>query len=410
MAIKLLPHQIEAVDNLANGKILWGGVGSGKSATVIAYYMKNEQPKDIYVITTAKKRDSLDWEKEAAKFGVGTELGGTVAGLLTVDSWNNIGNYTDVEDAFFVFDEQRVVGSGAWVKAFQKVAKKNNWILLSATPGDTWMDYVPVFVANGLYKNASEFKREHVVYAPFSRYPRIIRYSDVKTLEKYRNMILVEMPYVSHANRNVVDIWTDFDAKTFRQVVVDRWHPFENRPLKDVSEMFRMMRKLVNTDESRMTELRKLIKKHPRLIVYYNFNYELDILRELQDVVTVAEWNGHKKEHIPDTERWVYLVQYVAGAEGWNCTSTDAMAFYSLTYSYKNFMQAQGRIDRLDSPYTELFYYVMLSNSVIDRAVRESLGSKKLFNETAWAAEHMHFSDDFLSKKHDKSSVKSGQI
>lgn len=386
--IELMPHQKEAVDNLANGKILWGGVGSGKSATVMAYYMKNESPKDIYVITTAKKRDSLDWEKEAAHVGVGTEITGTVAGLLTVDSWNNIQNYTDVEDAFFVFDEQRVVGSGAWVKAFLKIAKKNNWILLSATPGDTWMDYVPVFIANGLYRNATEFKREHVVYAPYSRYPRIIRYSDVRTLERYRNMLLVEMPYESHTTRHVEDVAVNFDKELFDKAVKRRWNPYTNKPMKDIAELFRVMRKIVNSDASRIRAVKRLMTQHDRLIVFYNFDYELDILRSLSTSVSVAEWNGHKHEQIPKTDKWVYLVQYVAGAEGWNCTSTDAMCFYSLTYSYKNFMQAQGRIDRLDTPFTDLFYYVLQSNSVIDRAVRTALGGKKLFNETVWAAEN----------------------
>ena len=393
--IELMEHQKRAVDQLSNGKILWGGVGSGKSATVMAYYMKQEQPKDIYVITTAKKRDSLDWEREASHFGVGTKLGGTVAGLLCVDSWNNIQNYTDVEDAFFVFDEQRVVGGGAWVKAFIKIAKNNNWILLSATPGDTWMDYIPVFIANGLYRNATEFKREHVVYAPFSRYPRIIRYSDVRTLEKYKNMILVEMPYLSHANRNLEDVWCDYDKVNFRKVVVDRWNPYMNRPIKDVAEMFRLMRRIVNTDPSRLNAVKDLMQEHHRIIVYYNFDYELEILRSLGTLVSIAEWNGHKHELIPDTENWVYLVQYVAGAEGWNCTSTDAMCFYSMTYSYKNFMQAQGRIDRLDTLYTELYYYILRTTSAIDTAVWNALRHKKMFNERVWAAENMGISGDF---------------
>ena len=377
----LMEHQIEAVNNLDNGKILYGGVGTGKSATVLAYYVKKESPKDIYVITTAKKRDSLEWEGDAAKFGIGSVKGATLHGVLKIDSWNNIGKYVDIEDAFFIFDEQRLVGTGAWTKSFRKIALKNRWVLLSATPGDTWMDYVPVFVANGLYKNPSEFKREHVVYAPFNKFPKILRYNGVDTLERYRNMILVEMPYLKHTVRIVEDLPLDYDEELFRLVNVKRWHVYEDRPLNDVSEMFRVMRKVVNSDPSRLEAVRKLLEKHPRVIVYYNFNYELDILKQLADEITVAEYNGHRKDKLPTGDRWVYLVQYVAGAEGWNCTTTDTVIFFSLTYSYKNFEQAQGRIDRLNTPYTDLHYYVLTSNSVIDRAVRNSLASKKRFNE-----------------------------
>ena len=383
--MELMDHQRRAIDQLSNGKILWGGVGSGKSATVMHYYIEKEAPRNVYVITTAKKRDSLDWEKEAMRVAVGTTKDTTVAGVLNVDSWNNIGNYVDVEDAFFIFDEQRVVGYGAWVKAFLKIAKKNHWLLLSATPGDTWLDYAPVFIANNLYRNITQFKVEHIVYAPFSRYPKIVRYLNVDTLEKYRNMILVEMPYISHAERHVKWQEVDFNHELFRKVVVDRWNPFEKRPIKDVSDLFRVMRKLVNTDASRLTAVISLLQETSRLIVFYNFDYELEILRSLNQLdVPVAEWNGHRHEQIPKGEKWVYLVQYQSGAEGWNCTETDTMCFYSLTYSYKNFMQAQGRIDRLDTPFTDLKYHVLWSNSIIDRAIKATLAQKKSFNEVDW--------------------------
>ena len=384
-----MEHQLEAIENLSNGKILYGGVGVGKSATVMGYYIKKEAPKDVYVITTAKKRDSLDWEKEAAHVGVGTELGGTTAGLLTVDSWNNIHRYIDIEDAFFIFDEQRVVGSGVWVKSFIKIARKNNWLLLTATPGDTWMDYIPVFVANNLYKNRTQFIREHVVYAPYSRFPKIMRYNDVATLEKYRNMLLVEMPYVRTTERIIKTIWVDFDPQVFRKVLVDRWNVYKNQPIRDVAELFQVMRKVVNSDASRLLAVKTLLEEHDRIIVYYNFDYELEILRGLGTHVTVAEWNGHRHNPVPRTEKWVYLVQYTAGAEAWNCTDTDTMVFYSLTYSYRNFTQAQGRIDRMDTPFKQLFYYVLMSNSVIDRAVKDALNGKKMFNEREWARENL---------------------
>lgn len=389
--MKLMPHQEDAVNKLANGKILYGGVGTGKSLTAAAYYMKREAPKDIYVITTAKKRDSLDWEKEFAKFGVGPQFGGTVAGLLTVDSWNNIDKYINVENAFFIFDEQRLVGSGVWVKAFIKIARSNRWILLTATPGDTWMDYIAVFIANNLYKNRTEFIMEHVVYAYKAKYPKIVRYTSVPTLERYRNMLLVEMPYLKHTVRHIHDVVCAHDEVALKKVVKERWNIYEERPIKDVGELFRVMRRVVNSSPSRTTEMVSLLQRHSRLVVFYNFDYELEILRETCTNLPVpfAEWNGHKHQEIPKTDKWVYLVQYVAGAEGWNCTETDAMLFYSLTYSYKNFEQAQGRIDRLNTPYTDLHYYVLTSNSMVDRAVRGSLNDKKLFNERQWAAKNM---------------------
>lgn len=378
---QLYDHQIDAVENLANGKILWGGVGSGKSITALTYYLEKEAPKDVIVITTAKKRDSLDWEGEAARLGIGFGGGPSVAGNLTVDSWNNITKYTDVRDAFFVFDEQRLVGTGVWVRSFLKIAKRNNWILLSATPGDTWLDYAPVFIANGWYKNITDFKMQHVRYEPYSKYPKIRGYLGEGKLDRYRNEVLVEMPYMRHTERFLNYLDVDYDRELYKRVTVDRWNPYLDEPIKDVAEMFRLMRRVVNSDPSKLEMVKKLLTCHDRLVVFYNFNYELDILRTLSGDYTVAEWNGHKKQPVPDTDKWVYLVQYVAGAEGWNCTSTDAMCLYSLTYSYKNFEQAQGRIDRLNTSFMTLYYYILVSDATIDHGVRAKISAKQSFNE-----------------------------
>ncbi len=386
--MELMEHQLDAVDLLDSGKILWGGVGTGKSAVAMAYYMKKETPRDLYVITTAKKRDSLEWEGEGARFGVGTERSATLAGVLVVDSWNNIGNYEGVENAFFVFDEQRLVGHGAWVKSFLRIAKKNRWILLSATPGDSWLDYAPVFIANGFYRNITEFKFDHVLYAPYVKYPKIKMYLNEHKLELLRNEILVEMPYIKHTEQILNWLPVGYDLVLFRRVYKERWHVYEDRPIKDVAELFRVLRRVVNSDPSRIEMIHKLMTCHDRLIIFYNFNYELEILRGLADRISVYEWNGHKKDPLPKHSRWIYLVQYVAGAEGWNCTSTDGMVLYSLTYSYKNFLQARGRIDRLDTSYTWLYYYILMSDSLVDRAIKNALSNKKSFNERRFLREN----------------------
>lgn len=381
MVVNLYPHQRKAVDDLDNGKILWGGVGTGKSLTAAAYYMEREAPKDVYVITTAKKRDSLDWESEFVRYGVYKSRDATVAGVLHVDSWNNIAKYKHVKNAFFIFDEQRLVGSGAWSKAFIFIAKRNNWILLSATPGDTWLDYIPVFIANGFYVNRTQFKREHVVYNTYSKFPKVDHYVNVGKLVRQRNQLLVHMPYKRHTTRHTTNVPVTFCPNQMDAVMKTRWNVYENRPIENLAELFYTMRKVVYSNPSRINAVRELMIRHPKLIVFYNFDYELEALRSLSTEIPVAEWNGHKHEAIPSSDRWLYLVQYVAGAEGWNCTSTDAMVFYSLTYSYKNWHQAHGRIDRLNTPFSNLHYYVLLSKAQIDMAVMTSLLAKKSFNE-----------------------------
>lgn len=393
---ELYPHQAEAVALIRNGAVVNGGVGSGKTLTALAYYAQivcegfldrsgpMAKPRALIVITTAKKRDSLDWESDALNFGIFRDPEVSYGNQeFIVDSWNNIQKYTDYKDAFFIFDEQKVLGSGPWVKAFLKITRQNEWILLSATPADTWMDYVPLFLAHGFFRTRSEFVENHVVWSFHGKYRKIRGFFGVRKLEKLRDSILVEMPFDRHTVRHLVGEPVIYDVGTFERVWKLRWNVYTDEPLLDAAEMHRVGRRVVNSDPSRLAKVEELSLKHDRLVIFYSFDYELELLRTLHSTldIPVAEWNGHRHEDVPGTDRWLYLVQYQAGSEGWNCTSTDAIVFYSLPYSHKQFEQAQGRIDRLDTPFTDLWYYILMSTAKIDKIIWRALVAKKNFHE-----------------------------
>ena len=400
--ISLYDYQLEAVKKMKNGCILCGGVGSGKSRTALSYYYicnggalqtENYEPmddyaiKDLYIITTARKRDTKEWEGELAPFLMSTDSEAALyRNKVVVDSWNNVKKYADVKNAFFIFDEQRVVGSGVWVKSFLKIAKSNDWILLSATPGDTWTDYIPVFIANGFYKNKSEFDREHVIYKRFSKFPQIDRYTNTRRLIRLRNSILVNMDFERPAVSHHEEVYVKYDISMYKNVTRNRWDIWNDKPLQNASEFCYALRKVVNSDESRLVAVMEIFEKHPRALIFYHFDYELELLKGLYygDDVEVAEWNGRKHQPIPSSQSWVYLVQYNAGAEGWNCIKTDTIIFYSQNYSYKVMVQSSGRIDRLNTPYTDLYYYHLKSRSGIDLAISRALKEKKKFNETGF--------------------------
>lgn len=392
----LAEHQKEAATKMFSGCILNGGVGSGKSRTGLYYYCKQQggdmdpyvpmkNPKDLYIITTAKKRDSLEWQQEMLPFYLTIDEKENIwyKNKVVVDSWNNITKYIGVKDAFFIFDEDRVTGSGVWVKSFYKITKVNEWIILSATPGDTWQDYIPVFLANGFYKNKTEFIREHVIYSRFTKYPKIDRYVNTGRLIRLRNKILIDMDVTRHTVPHHEDIYVNYQISKYKDAIRNRWDPYKNEPIQQASGLCYVLRRIVNEDESRQVALMEILEDTPRAIIFYNFDYELDIIMKVAQAadIEIAQWNGHKHQPVPDGDRWVYLVQYTAGCEGWNCIKTNTIIFYSQNYSYKVMQQASGRIDRLNTPYTDLYYYHLKSRSGIDLAISRALSEKKQFNE-----------------------------
>lgn len=404
MAIELRDYQLEAIDQLKNGSILCGGVGSGKSITALGYfyfkeckgemklngkgrYVPMKSPRDLYIITTAKKRDSLEWDKECARFALSKDPASSVSGIrVTIDSWNNIKKYKDVYGAFFIFDEQRVVGSGVWVKSFLNIARKNRWILLSATPGDQWSDYIPVFVANGFYRNKTEFRNRHCVYSRHTSYPKIERYLEEQHLRRLRDSILVHMEDQRNTVRHDLLVPVNYDKEMYRMVFRDRWDPYANEPIQETGKLFYLLRKVVNSDLTRLDKTAEIIKERKRCIIFYNFSYELYSLRELCEDLKIeyAEWNGERHEDLPEGDEWVYIVQYSAGCEGWNCITANTVIFFSQSYSYRMTEQAAGRIDRMNTPYIDLYYYHLRSSAPIDLAIHRALSKKKNFNESSF--------------------------
>lgn len=384
--------QKQAMNRMKSGSILVGGTGSGKSRTALAYFFTkecngkiifhdgmgdikplNDIHKPLYIITTAAKRDKHEWEKELIPFFISAHI----------DSWNNISKYTEIEKAFFIFDEQRVVGSGAWSKSFLKIAKKNNWILLSATPGDTWSDYIPVFIANGFYKNRTQFCNRHVVWSRYTTFPKIDRYIEEDHLQKLKASILIEMEVKKKTVPHKIFVEVEYDKKEYDIITKDRWNFYDNVPIENPPQYMSLLRRVVNSNYTRCEKIKELIKAHHKVIIFYNFDYERDLILELaaKESITISEWNGHSHEPIPKTLEWIYLVQYNAGAEGWECTETDTIIFYSLSYSYRMTHQAEGRIDRRNTNFKDLYYYYLISRSPLDSSILKSLKNKRAFNE-----------------------------
>lgn len=376
---KLRPAQRDAVDRMHDGCVLLGRTGSGKTMTALGYWLKVHAQQDLYVVTTPAKRDAMEWEGDSAKLG-------QYLPPERVVSWNKIKDFEYLESAFVVFDEQRVSGSGKWVKSFLKIAKRNDWILLSATPGDVWIDWLPLFIANGFYRTRTQFTDRHVIWDPHTRYPRIKRYIEEDRLERCQEAICVYLASPNPISRMVHDELVSYDSRKYAEVTRKRWNPFEVRPMMDAGELCRVQRRIVLENVCREEALERLLKGHPRALVFYSYNYELEAIKAVCERLgrSYGQRNGHRHDPVPvSKEPWVYIVQYQS-ADAWNCISTNIAILYSLPYSWRQQEQAMGRIDRMNTPFDELHYYRLMTDSTIDNAILACLDRKETFNERVY--------------------------
>ena len=383
--IKLLKYQEEAIQKLHSGSVLYGATGSGKSLTGLAYYMRCWSHLDLYIITTSKKRNAGEWEEEIAKLGCPPPK--------AIDSWNRLKNYRMVSDAFFLFDEHKVGGHGKWAQSMITIAKKNKWILLTATPGDVWDDYASIFIANEFVKNKTTWNEDFCIFDRISKYPKIIGYQREDVLKNMRDAVLVPMEYQSEKVPIPYVIPYKVDHEEEAYVLARRKslrHP-EMRAFRNTSAMFAYMRMNLPDKESKIQALADVLKKEPKAIIFYNFTPEKYEIENAARQVNIPffQYNGQIKDNVPDGDTWVYAVQYTAGAEAWNCITCRTVIFYSMNYSYKVMTQAKGRIDRCNSPFDELHYYYFISPDFeIDQEILNALTRKEKFNEEALANKH----------------------
>lgn len=375
----MLPHQEEAVGKLKVGNILLGGVGSGKTYTSLFFYLKYFKHLPLLIITIPKKRDDGDWEQSTRNLKISDSL-------VTVDSWNNIKKYKDIRKTFIIFDEQKASGYGTWAKTFITIASNNPWILLSATPGDKWEHYAPAFIANGFFKNITEFRERHIEYDNYVSYPKIKKYLNTARLEKMRRFITVPMPVERHTTRHRIIVDCEYDTDIYETVFKKRWNVYEDKPIENSSQMQHTIRKVVNNDATRKWAANWIMQLYHRIIIFYNYDFELGILIDIcqETGLNYRQYNGHAHETVDDLDSWVYLVHYTSGAEAWENTECNTMMFYSLNYSWRIMEQCEGRIDRLNTPFKDLEYYYLESNAPIDRDIRRAVKNKKDFNATLW--------------------------
>ena len=202
---------------------------------------------------------------------------------------------------------------------------------------------------------------------------------------KFKKEILVNMDDDKATKQWHIDLTCSYDPVLYNAYADSRWNFEEDMPIMNASKLVYMLRKVCNSDPSRLEKLYEICQSHPKLIIFYQFDYERDLITCMLSFkgIPYAEYNGHIHQPIPTGDRWAYVV-HLSSSEGWNCIETDTVVFYSLSYSYRAYVQACGRTDRRTTPFQDLYYYRLKSASKIDKAIMDAHRRKKKFNEANW--------------------------
>jgi SNF2 family DNA or RNA helicase len=136
-------------------------------------------------------------------------------------------------------------------------------------------------------------------------------------------------------------------------------------------------------NQDKLDALKDLIDStEDRLIVFYNFNDELNLILNLIGDRPVSIINGSTKDlsAYEDHDDAVTLVQYQAGAMGLNLQKANKIIYFTLPEKSELFEQSKKRIHRIGQT-QRCFYYIMMVENSIEEDVLSTLEMRKDYTD-----------------------------
>lgn len=146
-------------------------------------------------------------------------------------------------------------------------------------------------------------------------------------------------------------------------------------------------RQLCNSKDKQQAFIDLINSINDRVVVFYNFDSELDTLKTLVKDRPIAEVNGHTntEQIYHDNDNCVLFVQYQAGARGLNLQDGNKIIYYSLTLSSDLFEQSKKRIHRIGTKYP-CFYWILQTKDSVEESIYKSLNRQEDYNEELFKA------------------------
>ena len=228
----------------------------------------------------------------------------------------------------------------------------------------------PMFRVVTGYKNVSELKAKLKEYgAVFAKAEEVIKLPEKKFIKEYSTV-----------------------SSDYKKFMKDRVIKIDDKELTGDSTLSKRLyaRMLCSAySKDKIARLIDLVNStSDRVIIFYNFNTELEVLRKVLFDRPISIVNGQVKDlkEYENNDNSVTLIQYQAGAMGLNLQKANRIIYFSLPERSELFEQSKARICRIGQE-KQCYYHIMMCHKSVEEKIYECLLMRKDYTDELFRKE-----------------------
>ena len=412
MKIKLYPHQVRALEKTKNFNHVayYLDMGLGKT------FVGSEKLKMLntnHNLIVCQKSKLQDWyehmktyypEYNTFIYSKTREIPPKSVIIINYDLvWRRPELLTTLKNFTLMLDESSLIQNEKSNRSkFILKMKPTNVILLSGTP--TGGKYEQLWsqlkllgwnISKRLYWDEFiKFVKIDVGGFPIKKVTGYKNVDRLKDKLRTHGAIFMKSDEVFQLPKQIENIIKVDNTKEYKKFNKDRLIKIDDTELVGDTSLTKMLylRQLSSQYNSNKTAALKdlLESTNDRVIVFYNFDKELEIIQEICNKLEkpISMINGHEKnlKNFTECNDCVLLGQYQAAAMGLNLQLSNKIIYFSLPLQSELFMQSKKRIHRIGQEKTCFYWYLITKNS-IEEQIFETLKQRrdytnKLFEES----------------------------
>ncbi|WP_368076685.1 SNF2-related protein [Clostridium tyrobutyricum] len=408
--IKLYPHQIQALKETEKFSRVGYFLDMGLGKTFVGSEKLNQldAPYNLLICQKSKIDDWYDhfksyYDYKVIKYNKAQEISRHSVVIINYDLIWRRPELMKLKDFTLMCDESSMIKNEKSERAkFILKMKAKNIILLSGTP--TGGKYEQLWsqckllgwkISKKLYWQ--EFIKSVLLDIGGFKIKKVTGYKNVDRLKRKLHeygAVFMKTDEVFELPEQIEQKIKIKNTKEYKIFKKDRLITINNTELVGDTSLTKMLylRQLSSQyNKNKVNQLKDILEStEDRIIIFYNFNKELEIIKKLCEKLDkpISIINGAVKDldNFNQYNNSITLVQYQAGAMGHNLQKSNKIIYFSLPLQSELFEQSKKRIHRIGQEKTCFYWYLITQNS-IEEQIYQTLKERrdytnKLFEES----------------------------